>query len=120
MKLMLFKRAIQINLKHVLAGFFAAILASAALASKEACPREEYDMLKSMAEHEGFDWTGTLKSCTVTRSDVAQIYWADSPRGGVTQATVWRNRVQFTSGGSINLVCYRISGGRWVASGKDC
>jgi len=106
--------------KNLFVGFIAAIITSTAQANKEACPQAEYNMLKSMAEDEGFSWTGTLKTCTVTRSDYAQSYWANAPAGGVTQAYAWSGKIQFTSGGAINLVCYKISGGRWVASGKDC
>ena len=106
--------------KNLFFGVIAAIITSTAHANKEACPQAEYNMLKSMAEDEGFSWTGTLKTCTVTRTDYYQIYWANAPAGGVTQASARSGMIQFTSGGAINLVCYKISGGRWVASGKDC
>jgi hypothetical protein len=92
-------------------------------AGKRPCVKEEFDLLVAIAANGGYEWNGTLATCTADESPGFAIYWANSPAGGVMQATLMSNpnRMQFTSGGSINLFCSKVINNLWQATGeKEC
>lgn len=86
------------------------------------CVKAEYDLLSQMATSAGYNWGGTLATCSADENPGFAIYWARPAAGGVMQATLLGNpdRMQFTQGGAIRLFCMRVTGGRWQESGKDC
>lgn len=94
-----------------------------ALAEKRKCVKEELDLLVAIAANGGYEWNGTLATCTADENPGFAIYWAGPAAGGVLSATLMSNptRMQFTSGGSINLFCSKVINNLWQATGeKEC
>ena len=94
-----------------------------AFAEKRKCAKEEFDLLTAMAANVGYEWNGILDTCTADENPGFAIYWAGPAAGGVMSATLLSNpnRMQFTSGGSVNLFCFTIQDGRWQSTGeKKC
>lgn len=98
------------------------LLAQPALAQKRACVKDEFNLLSQMAKSAGYEWPGTLKTCTADENPGFAIYWSGPASGSAMNATLLSNpnRMQFTRGGSIRLFCMQVVGGKWVATGKDC
>lgn len=94
-----------------------------AFAEKRKCVKEEFDLLTAIAANGGYEWNGTLDSCTADENPGYAIYWAGPAAGGILSATLLGNpnRMQFTSGGSINLFCSMVINGVWQSTGeKKC
>jgi hypothetical protein len=92
-----------------------------AFAAIRPCSEVEFDLMQKMAENQNYQWTGSLKTCTVDESPGVSIFWSAPAAGGVMGAVLMpRNRIQFMSGGSIRLFCMQLIDGRWIGTGKDC
>jgi hypothetical protein len=99
------------------------LVCQSAFAEKRKCVKEEFDLLTAMAANVGYEWNGTLGTCTADENPGFAIYWAGPAAGGVMSASLLSNpnRMQFTSGGTINLFCFMIKDGRWQSTGeKKC
>jgi hypothetical protein len=80
-------------------------------------------MLVAIAANGGYEWNGSLATCTADENPGFAIYWAAPAARGVMGATLTGNpaRMQFTSGGSINLFCSMVINGIWQSTGeKKC
>jgi hypothetical protein len=94
-----------------------------AFAEKRKCVKDEFDMLVAIAANGGYEWNGSLATCTADENPGFAIYWAAPAARGVMGATLTGNpaRMQFTSGGSINLFCSMVINGIWQSTGeKKC
>jgi hypothetical protein len=94
-----------------------------AFAQKRACEKAEFDLLVAVAANGGYEWNGTSATCTADEFTGGAIYWAAPAAGGVMGASLSSNpyKLQFTSGGSINLFCSMVINGIWQSTGeKKC
>lgn len=94
-----------------------------AFAQKRACEKAEFDLLVGLAEYGGYEWNGTLATCSADEFTGGAVYWAAPAAGGVMGATLSYNpnKLQFTSGGAIRVFCAMVVGGLWRPTGeKNC
>jgi hypothetical protein len=109
-------------MKKIILILACSFLTQQVFAQKRECVNEEFNLLSQMAKSAGYEWPGTLKTCTADENPGFAIYWSGPATGGAMNATLMGNpnRMQFTRGGSIRLFCMQVVGGQWVATGKDC
>ena len=94
-----------------------------AFAETRKCEKGEFDLLVGIAANGGYEWNGTLATCTADENPGFVIYWAAPAARGVMVASYKGNpaRIQFTSGASINLFCSMVINGIWQKTGeKNC
>jgi hypothetical protein len=104
-------------------GFLAILFfAQPVYAAVRPCVQAEYDGFVQMAENQGYRWTGKLETCTADENPGYAQYWSAPAARGVMMAILQNNpdRMQFKSGGTIDLFCMMVRDGRWVGVGKTC